>query len=65
LWGQRIEALSRRPVGEPFAALHLHGRLYYQPGSMWGGWSVAGGRIAMLLVEDTGNIWIMSRSRSR
>ncbi len=65
LWGQRLEAQTRRPVGEPFAALHLHGRLHYQPGSMWGGWSVGGGRIAMLLAEDTGNIWIMSGLHSR
>jgi Tol biopolymer transport system component/DNA-binding winged helix-turn-helix (wHTH) protein len=64
-WGQRLEPLSHRPFGEPFAALHLHGRLYYQPGSMWGGWSVGGGRIAMLLAEDAGNIWTMSRLRSR
>jgi Tol biopolymer transport system component len=65
LWGQRIEALSYRPAGEPFAVLHLHGRVYYQPGSTPGGWSAGGGRIAMLLAEDTGNIWIMSRRRSR
>jgi hypothetical protein len=65
LWAQRLEALSRRPLGEQFAALHLHGRVYYQPGSMRGGWSVGGGRIAMLLAEDTGNIWMMSRTRSR
>jgi hypothetical protein len=65
LWGQRIEAVSRHSLGEPFAALHLHGRVYYQPGSMWAGWSVGGGRIAMLLSEDTGNVWIMSRSRSQ
>jgi len=64
-WGQRIEPRSRRLLGEPFAAVHLHGRVYYQPGSMWGGWSVGGGRIAMLLAEDTGNIWMMSRLRSR
>jgi len=64
-WGQRIEPRSRRLLGEPFAAVHIHGRVYYQPGSMWGGWSVGGGRIAMLLAEDTGNIWMMSRLRSR
>ena len=64
-WGQRIEALSGHPVGEPFAALHLHGRVYYQPGSMWAGWSVSRGRIAMLLAEDTGNIWILSGLRSQ
>jgi Tol biopolymer transport system component/DNA-binding winged helix-turn-helix (wHTH) protein len=65
LWGQRIDALTRQPIGEPFAALHLHGRVNYQPGSTSGGWSVGGGRIAMLLTEDTGNIWIMSRLHSR
>jgi Tol biopolymer transport system component len=65
LWGQRIEAGSHRPVGEPFAALHLHGRVYFQPGTIWGGWSAGGGRIAMVLAEDTGNIWMMSRLRSR
>jgi Tol biopolymer transport system component len=65
LWGQRIDAVSRHPAGEPFAALHLHGRVYYRPGAMWAGWSVARGRIAMLLAEDTGNIWLMSAVRSR
>lgn len=62
-WGQRIDPLSHRPVGQPFAALHLHGRVYYQPGTMWGGWSAAAGRIAVVLSEDTGNIWIRSRPR--
>jgi Tol biopolymer transport system component len=65
LWGQRIEPQSRHILGEPFGALHLHGRIYYEPGSKRGGWSVGGGRIAMLLTEDTGNIWIMSPSRSQ
>ncbi len=62
LWGQRIEASSHHPVGDPFAVQHLHGRLSYAPGY---GWSAAGGRIAMLLVEQTGNIWMMSRSGAR
>ena len=57
LWGQRIDAIARRPVGEPFAVLHLHGRVSYRQG----GWSAAGGRIALQLVEATGNIWMMSR----
>ena len=61
LWGQRIEASSHRPVGEPFAVQHFHGRVSYQQG----GWSAAAGRIAMVLVEDTGNIWMMSRSGAR
>jgi eukaryotic-like serine/threonine-protein kinase len=62
LWGQRIEAGSHRPVGDPFPVQHLHGRVSYMPGT---GFSAAGGRIAMLLVEETGNIWIMSRSAAR
>jgi Tol biopolymer transport system component len=61
LWGQRIDASSHRPVGEPFAVQHFHGRVSYQQG----GWSAVAGRIAMVLVEDTGNIWMMSRSGER
>jgi Tol biopolymer transport system component len=58
LWGQRLEADSHRPVGEPFAVQHFHGRVSYQQE----GWSAAGGRIALVLHEDIGNIWIMSRA---
>ncbi len=60
LWGQRIDA-RHQPVGTAFALQHLHGRVSYHQG----GWSAAGGRIAMVLAEDTGNIWIMSRSGAR
>lgn len=63
LWGQRIEAESHRPAGEPFPALHLHGRVYYEPGTTWAGWSVGSGEIAIALAEDTGNIWLLSRRR--
>lgn len=61
LWGQRIEASSHRPVGEAFAVQHFHGRSSYQQG----GWSAAGGRIAVVLVDGTNNIWMMSRSGTR
>ena len=57
LWGQRLEAISRRPAGEAFAVQHFHGRASFQAG----GWSAAGGRIVIALVENTGNIWMMSR----
>jgi len=63
LWGQRIDAVSHRQVGEAFAAWHFHGRAFYQ--SQQDGWSTAGGRIAIVLREDTGNIWLMSRSGPR
>ncbi len=58
LWGQRLEGSSHRPAGEAFAVQHFHGRVSYQQG----GWSAAGGRIVAVLVENTGNIWMMSRS---
>lgn len=61
LWGQRLDASSHRPVGEAFAVQHFHGRVSYQQG----GWSAAGGRIGFVLVENTGNIWMVSRSRAR
>jgi Tol biopolymer transport system component/DNA-binding winged helix-turn-helix (wHTH) protein len=61
LWGQRIAADSHRPEGEAFAVQHLHGRASYEQG----GWSAAGGRIAMVLDEGTGSIWMMSRSAAR
>ncbi len=60
IWAQRIDPVSHRPVGAAFAAQHLHGRETYQQQ----GWSAAEGRIAMVLQEATGNIWLMSRSAS-
>ena len=61
LCGQRIAGSSHRPVGEAFAVQHLHGRVSFGHG----GWSVAGGRIGLALVETTGNIWTMSRPGAR
>ena len=61
LWGQRLDPLSRRPVGEAFAALHLHGSATYKQG----GWSASGDRIAMVLTADSGNVWLLSRPDSR
>jgi hypothetical protein len=48
-------------LGEAFAVQHLHGRVSYRQG----GWSAAGGRIGLVLVEDTGNVWMISRASSR
>jgi Tol biopolymer transport system component len=61
LWGQRIEARSHRPVGEAFSVQHFHGRVSFRNS----GWSAAGGRIGLALVEDTGNVWMMSRRGAR
>jgi hypothetical protein len=59
LWGQQIEVNSHKPSGAAFAIKHFHGRAFYPQG---GGWSAAGDRIAVVLSEDTGNVWLMSRS---
>jgi Tol biopolymer transport system component len=61
LWGQRLEAVSHKPVGEAFAVQHLHGRVSLAHF----GWSTGGGRIALPLVETTGNIWMMTRQSSK
>ncbi len=60
LWGQRIDPGSHRPLGEAFAAQHLHGRASYQQF----GWSAGGGWIAAVLRESAGNIWMISRAGS-
>ena len=60
LWGQRLEATSHRIVGEPFGVQHFHGSASYQQG----GWSVESGRVAVVLAENAGNIWMMSRPAS-
>lgn len=61
LWGQRLDAKSRRPAGAAFAVQHLHARARYEAG----GWSAAGHAFTMALLEQSGNIWMMSRSDSR
>jgi Tol biopolymer transport system component/DNA-binding winged helix-turn-helix (wHTH) protein len=57
LWGQRLEAGSHAPAGEPFAVRHFHGSLRFEHK----GFAIAHGRIAMSLAEKTGSIWMMSR----
>jgi eukaryotic-like serine/threonine-protein kinase len=57
LWGQRLDPVTRHPHGEPFAVQHFHGPIAYVQAE----WSAAGGRIAMVLTEDSGNVWMMSR----
>jgi Tol biopolymer transport system component/DNA-binding winged helix-turn-helix (wHTH) protein len=64
LWGQRIDTGTHRPIGEPFAAWHFHGRESYGH-CCQDGWSAAAGRIAIALKQDTGNIWLMSHPGTR
>jgi Tol biopolymer transport system component len=57
LWGQHLDAVTHRPLGDAFAAHHFHQR----PALQQLGWSLQGGRVAMTLMESTGNIWMMTR----
>jgi len=58
LYAQRIDRTSRRPVGEPFAVQHFHGRPSYDHE----GWAAANGRIVFGLVDGRENVWMMSRA---
>jgi hypothetical protein len=61
VWAQRTDASTGRPAGDQFAVLHLHGSVTYKGR----GWSAAAGRLALVLAEETGSIWMMSRENSR
>jgi hypothetical protein len=61
IWAQRLDAGSHQPVGEAFLVQHLHGRIRFSHRGL----AAAGGRIAGTLVENTGNIWMMSRQSSK
>jgi WD40 repeat protein len=61
LWARRIDPGSHWPIGNAFAVQHFHDRPI-SPDRLW---SVAGGRITVILMENSGEIWLMSRSRTR
>jgi Tol biopolymer transport system component/DNA-binding winged helix-turn-helix (wHTH) protein len=60
LWGQRLDPSTHRPSGEPFALLHLHSHSRYLPNN---GWSLSNHSLAMVLNDDTGTVWMTSRSQ--
>ena len=57
LWAQRLNGISRQPLGEAFAVQHFHGRRAFEHL----GWTAAADRIVLPLVETTGDLWMMSR----
>ena len=61
LWAQRIEPDSHQPSGEPFALQHFHERSMNRLRV----WSAGNNRIAVVLMEDTSAIWMMSRTDGR
>jgi hypothetical protein len=59
VWAQRLDSATRRPLGSPFAILHLHSRRRSLGNVPLGllSISVASDRIAFPLGEVTGDIW--------
>ena len=57
LWRQRLDPHSHRPMGEAVGVQHFHERAMHG----FRIWSAAGGRLAVTLMENSGNVWLMSR----
>jgi Tol biopolymer transport system component len=60
IWARRLDARSRKPLGEPFAIRHFHHARYsllggIDPQSV--GLTAAGDRLVFGMFETTGNIW--------
>jgi len=55
LWGQRLDARTKRPAGKPFSVQHFHSNRL----SPWGSWiSVGAGRMVFMLTEPRSNVWM-------
>lgn len=55
LWGQRLDARTKRPAGKPFSVQHFHSNRL----SPWGSWiSVGIGRMVFTLTEPRSNVWM-------
>jgi Tol biopolymer transport system component len=59
-WGQRLDAKTKRPEGEPFAVRHVHqARLSHDPDEFTGiQLSVGADKLVYPARERTGNIWL-------
>jgi hypothetical protein len=60
IWAQRLDPSSKKPAGESFPVYHSHSsrRSLSNVTAFDQGISVAGRRIAFVLGEQTGNIWM-------
>ena len=60
LWAQRLDAITKQPLGPPFAVYHLHNPRRAAIGSFanWFTIAVTRNQIALPLNDRTGNIWM-------
>jgi hypothetical protein len=64
IWGQRVDAATKRPVGELFAVFHSHNariKLSYQV--TYSTLAVADEKMLFNMTEHTGNIWMAEWER--
>jgi eukaryotic-like serine/threonine-protein kinase len=63
IWAQRVDTATKRPVGAPFAAHHMHEARYnladMDPASI--GLSLAGGQMFYATFDLQSNIWLAER----
>lgn len=58
IWAQRLDPVSKRPTGSPFAVHHLH---QYQAHALRGSWiSLAQDKLAVTLSNPLANTWVWS-----
>jgi eukaryotic-like serine/threonine-protein kinase len=66
IWAQRLEPLTKRPLGNPFAVQHFHQRRRslrdVEVSAL--DLAVAGGRLVFPMVERKGNIWMADFGKS-
>jgi Tol biopolymer transport system component len=63
IWARRLDARSKKPLGEAFAIRHFHGARYSLLGGIDPqnvGLAAAGGRLVFGMFDTTGNIWSLS-----
>jgi Tol biopolymer transport system component len=59
IWAQRVDSVTKRPVGSPLPVFHAHGARQIEREG--GGVSVGRERMVFDMAERTGNIWMTQR----
>jgi serine/threonine protein kinase/Tol biopolymer transport system component len=58
IWAQRLNPVTKQPIGLPFPVFHSHGARLSLGNATEGWLSVAGNRMVFSMGERTGNIWM-------
>jgi Tol biopolymer transport system component len=63
VWGQPLDAVSRKPVGPPVGIEHFHGSRASSFPLNRGSLEVASNRLVLILGESKGNVWMAQLDR--